>query len=106
MFTMDPAMIAFTKTALRIYMAVLFIFGIQVACQMAFTALGRAKESIMVAVTRKFILLLPLIYIMPHIITSNPTNGVYMAEPIADVIAVSFTAILFSIRFKQVMKEI
>lgn len=105
MFSPDPVLINFTKTALRIYVAVLFLFGIQVACQMAFTSLGKAKDSIMVAVTRKFILLLPLIYIMPHILTKNQTNAVYMAEPIADFLAVSFTAILFAIRFRQVMKQ-
>jgi len=58
-----------------------------------------------VAVVRKFILLLPLIYLMPRI-ASNPTMGVYMAEPVADVIAVLFTAILFSIQFRKALKEI
>ena len=105
MFSPDPVLIEFTRTALRIYVAVLFLFGIQVACQMAFTSLGKAKDSIMVAVTRKFILLLPLIYIMPHIMKHNQTNAVYMAEPIADFLAVSFTAILFAVRFRQVMKQ-
>ena len=105
MFSPDPVLIDFTRTALRIYVAVLFLFGIQVACQMAFTSLGKAKDSIMVAVTRKFILLLPLIYIMPQIMKHNQTNAVYMAEPIADFLAVSFTAILFTIRFRQVMKQ-
>lgn len=105
MFSPDPTLIEFTKPALRIYVAVLFLFGIQVACQMAFTSLGRAKDSIVVAVTRKFILLLPLIYIMPRILTANQTNAVYMAEPIADFFAVSFTSILFAIRFRQVLRQ-
>ena len=63
-FTPETAMIEFASKALRIYMAVMFLFGIQIACQMTFTALGNAISSIIVAVTRKFILLLPLIYIM------------------------------------------
>ena len=62
-FTPETAMIEFASKALRIYMAVMFLFGIQIACQMTFTALGNAISSIIVAVTRKFILLLPLIYI-------------------------------------------
>lgn len=103
MFTTDESLMQFTKTALRIYMGVMFLFGIQISCQMTFTALGRAVESIVVAVMRKFVLLLPLIYIMPHIITSDPAMGVYMAEPIADAIAVTFTAILFSIQFKKAL---
>lgn len=103
MFTTDAELISFTKNALRIYMAVMFIFGIQMACQMTFTSLGNAKASIIVAVMRKFILLIPLIYIMPHIFTSNQTMAVYMAEPVADVIAVTFTAILFKFQFKKAL---
>lgn len=105
MFTSDYALLSFTSQALRIYMASMFMFGIQIACQMAFNALGKAKDSIIVAVMRKFILLIPLIYIMPAIFKANQTNAVYMAEPVADFIAVCFTAILFAFEFKKAMKE-
>lgn len=105
MFTSDNALLGFTSQALRIYMASMFMFGIQIACQMAFNALGKAKDSIIVAVMRKFILLIPLIYIMPAIFKANQTNAVYMAEPVADFIAVCFTAILFAFEFKKAMKE-
>lgn len=105
-FTTDAALIAFTARSLRAYLAVLFLFGIQISCQMAFNSLGRAVESIIVAVVRKFVLLIPLIYIVPHIFTADQTLAVYMAEPIADTIAVTFTAILFSIRFKKALNEI
>ena len=94
-FTADASLINFTAPMLRIYLGGLFLFGIQIACQMTFTSLGKAVNSIVVAVVRKFVLLLPLIYIMPHVV-SNPTTGVYMAEPIADIIAVLFTSVLFS----------
>ena len=79
----------------------MFLFGIQMACQMTFNALGKAKESIVVAVMRKFVLLIPLIYIMPQILRSDQTMAVYMAEPIADLLAVTFTAVLFGIQFKR-----
>ena len=72
---------------------------------MTFTSLGKAVNSIVVAIVRKFVLLLPLIYLMPHVV-SNPTTGVYMAEPIADVIAVTFTCILFAVQFKKALAEI
>lgn len=104
-FTPDDALIAFGAKALRIYLAVMFLFGIQIACQMTFTALGNAKCSIIVAIVRKFVLLIPLIYIIPHMV-SDPTTGVYLAEPVADVIAVTFTAILFSYQFKKTMKAL
>lgn len=105
MFTSDNALLSFTSQALRIYMSSMFMFGIQIACQMAFNALGKAKDSIIVAVMRKFILLIPLIYIMPAIFKANQTNAVYMAEPVADFIAVCFTSILFAFEFKKAMKE-
>lgn len=105
-FTTDAALVAFTAKALRVYLAVMFLFGIQISCQMAFNSLGRAVESIIVAVVRKFVLLIPLIYIIPQIFRADQTTAVYMAEPVADLIAVTFTAILFSIRFKKALREI
>ena len=104
MFTTEADLIVFTRPALRIYMAVMLIFGIQMACQMTFNALGRAVESIVVAVMRKFILLLPLIYIMTLLFSSNKTMAVYLAEPAADLLAVTFTAILFTVRFKKALQ--
>ena len=106
MFTSDAELMEFTKTALRIYMASMFLFGIQMACQMTFNSLGRAKESIIVAVMRKFILLIPLIYIMPAVWSSNQTMAVYLAEPIADALAVTFTAVLFAFQFKKALGKI
>ena len=105
MFTSDAELMDYTGTALRIYMASMFLFGIQMACQMTFNALGKAAESIIVAVMRKFVLLIPLIYIMPQVIRSNQTLAVYMAEPIADLFAVTFTAVLFTVQFKKILKK-
>ena len=104
-FTSDAKLVAFTAPMLKIYLGGLFLFGIQIACQITFTSLGKAVNSIIVAVVRKFVLLLPLIYIMPHIV-SNPTIGVYMAEPIADIIAVLFTSVLFTFQFKKALAQI
>ena len=106
MFTDSAPLLAFTGNALRIYMACLLLFGIQIACQMTFTSLGNAKASILVAVMRKFILLIPLIYVMPLIFPADKTTAVYMAEPVADFIAVSFTVILFTFQFRKSLKQI
>ena len=102
-FSPDAQLIAFTARALRIYCAVLCIFGIQIACQMTFVSTGNALCSITVAVVRKFVLLLPLIFLMPRLV-QNKTIGVYLAEPVADMIAVTFTTILFAVQFKKAMK--
>lgn len=105
MFTSDGQLMEYTRIALRIYMGSMFLFGIQMACQMTFNALGKAVESIVVAVMRKFVLLIPLIYLMPHILRSNQALAVYIAEPIADLIAVTFTAILFTVQFKKTLRK-
>lgn len=106
LFTADAELMEFTAGALRVYMAAAILFGIQIACQMTFIALGKAKESSLVAIMRKFILLLPLIYIMPHIWKSNQTMAVYLAEPVADLLAVTFTAILFFLQFRKALAKI
>ena len=103
-FTPDTELITFTVSALRIYCGALCIFGIQIACQMTFVSIGNASCSIIVAIVRKFVLLLPLIYSIPQFV-SNKTMGVYLAEPLADVIAVTFTAILFGLQFKKALQE-
>ena len=104
-FTSDSTLAQFAAPMLRIYLGGLGLFGIQIACQMTFTSLGKAANSVVVAVVRKFVLLLPLIYIMPSIL-ADKTQAVYMAEPVADIIAVTFTAILFTFQFKKALKEI
>ena len=105
MFSPDEALIAFTAKALRIYCAVMFIFGVQIACQMTFVSIGNAVCSIFVAVLRKFLLLLPLIYILPACLTDK-VNAVYLAEPAADLIAVSCTALLFAWQFKKALQKL
>ena len=104
-FTPDKNLIAFTSWALRIYCACLGIFGIQIACQMTFVSLGKAGASVLVAVMRKFVLLLPLIYLLPNIFNDG-TFAIYLAEPIADFLAVSFTFILFIFQFKKALSSI
>lgn len=105
-FTTNQELITFTKTALRIYMASIGVFGIQMACQLTFNSLGNAKASILVAVMRKFVLLIPLIYLMPHLFPKLLPMSVYMAEPVADIIAVSFTSVLFAFQFKKSLLQI
>ena len=104
-FSPDPAFVTFAAKALKIYLGGIFLFGIQIACQMTFTSMGKAVCSIIVAVVRKFVLLLPLIYLMPQII-ADKTTAVYMAEPVADIIAVTFTSLLFFFQFRKALDKL
>ncbi|MDD7306071.1 MAG: MATE family efflux transporter [Peptoniphilaceae bacterium] len=103
-FTPDKNLVAFTSWAIRIYGAGIFVMGIQLACQMSFVAIGSAKVSIAVAVLRKFVLLIPLIYILPNFL-ANKVFAVYLAEPVADFTAVICTMILFKIYFAKALIE-
>ena len=105
MFNTNEGLVSYTIPALRIYLGVLLLFGVQVACQMTFTSMGNAAASVIVAVVRKFVLLLPLIYIMPFIFTADKATAVFMVEPVADTVAVLFTAILFFFQFRRFLRK-
>ncbi len=105
-FTSEAALAAYTTPLLRIYMAITGLFAIQMACQNTFTSIGYAKSSIMVACMRKIVLLIPLIYLLPAIIPSNKVLAVYLAEPIADILSVTFCTILFASQFKKAMRTL
>lgn len=105
MFSPNAELVTFASGALRMYLGVVVLMGIQIACQMTFVSIGNAPCSIVVAIVRKFVLLLPLIYIMPQLLTDK-TSAVYLAEPVADVLAVSFTAVLFFFQFRKAMRRL
>ncbi len=90
--------------AIKIYMASLLFMGAQVACQQTFIAFGKAKISTFLAIFRKVILLIPLIYILPNLM-DNKVKAVFLAEPIADIIAIATTCIMFMISLKKILKE-
>lgn len=104
-FSPDPLLVEYASKALRIYMGATLVFGIQISCQMTFIAVGNAVSSIIVAVLRKFVLLIPMIYIIPHFF-QNKTMGVFAAEPIADFMAVTCTAIIFYFQFRASLRKI
>ena len=106
MFTPDPALIAYSVWAMRIYMAVTLIFGVQIACQQTFIAIGNAKTSLFLAcLRRQMLILLPCLLILPQFF-GDQAMAVYLAEPVADLIAVSVTAILFAKQFKRALAKL
>ena len=103
-FTSDTALIQYTTWAMRIYMAGIFAMGFQIACQQSFMALGQAKVSLLLACLRKIILLIPLIFILPHVLP-NPVFGVFLAEPVSDILAATITTITFFARFDKILDQ-
>lgn len=122
-FASDPQTIQFASWALRIYLLGTGMFGAQIACQQSFMALGQAKISLCMAVTRKIILLIPLIYIFPYLIggsefalmmSSGISHMVYdgasvfavlFAEPVSDICAACITTFMFMRFYKRELKK-
>ncbi len=101
-FNNNPEFIALTSWTIRIYFAGIFAFGAQIACQQTFLALGQAKISLLLALLRKIILLIPLIFILPNFI-ENKLFAVLLAEPIADLTAAIVTTISFAVFYKKTL---
>ncbi len=104
-FNDSTELVTMATWALRVYMAGIWLFGAQVACQQAFVALGKAGVSLILACLRKVILLIPLIFILPNII-SNQVLAVFLAEPIADILSATTTIIVFAITTNRLFKSI
>ena len=101
-FTNNVQLAELTSSVMPVYFLGMTIFGVQCACQTTFIALGQAKTSIFIALLRKIILLVPLAIILPRFFG---VMGIYYAEPIADIISVTVTTILFLKTFKRVAKN-
>ncbi|MCC2259328.1 MATE family efflux transporter [Intestinimonas aquisgranensis] len=103
MFNDKPELVEIAVWTLRVYAAGMFMLGIQNACQQTFVALGQAKISLFLALLRKIILLIPLIFILPHFI-ANKVLAVFLAEPAADILAALTTGSLFFWRFPKLLR--
>ena len=102
MFTNDVELVALTCRIMPIFFLGIAIFGIQAACQSTFLALGQAKVSLFIAMLRKIILLIPLALILPKFLG---VKGIYVAEPVSDVISVIVTSVLCVITLKRIFIE-
>ena len=103
-FTNDKAIIDMATAGIRIYMGGVFALGVQIACQQTFIAMGNAKTSLFLALLRKVFLLIPLVLILPKVL-SNKVFAVFLAEPISDIIAATVTGILFYRNFSSTLRS-
>ncbi|MDF2949934.1 MAG: efflux family protein [Sedimentibacter sp.] len=103
-FTNDPVLKNYAVWAARIYMATAFVMAAQNSCQQTFVALGQAKVSMFLALLRKIVLLIPLIFILPMFF-ENKVFAVFLAEPVSDFIAASVTTITFAKHINRILDE-
>lgn len=99
-FNNKPELVEITSWSMRIFFGGIFIFGAQIACQQTFLALGQAKISLIMALLRKVVLLVPLIFILPMFF-EDKLKAVLFAEPISDIIAALTTITVFIIFYKK-----
>jgi putative MATE family efflux protein len=92
LFSSNEELSSLTCRYMPVYFFGIIIFGIQVSCQSTFLALGQAKVSLFIALLRKVVLLIPLAVILPKFMG---VAGIYRAEPVADILSVTVTSILF-----------
>lgn len=105
-FTSDMELREISMWAIRIYLGALVLMGAQIACQQTFIAFGNAKVSVFLAIFRKIIVLIPLIYILPMFVgEASKVAAVFWAEPIADTIAVTTTCLMFAYSFKKLLRK-
>ena len=104
MFTQDAELIEIVKKMMPIFFGGIWAFGAQMACQTTFMALGQAKISLFLALLRKVVLLVPLALLLPVVLGGN-VLGIYIAEPVADVIASFTTLSLFLIKRKTLLPD-
>ena len=104
-FNDEQDLVTAATWALHVYMGCMFMLGIQFSCQNTFVALGQAKISLFLALLRKIILLIPLAYLLPLIITGNQVFAVYLAEPVADFLAAAATGLMFLYKFPRILKR-
>ena len=101
-FTGEGELSDLTASVMPVYFLGITIFGIQTACQTTFVALGQALVSVFIALLRKVMLLIPLALILPRFMG---VMGIYRAEPIADITSVTATAIIFTVTFKKILRN-
>ena len=104
LFNDKPELVEISVWALHVYAAGLFMLGVQFSCQQAFVALGQTRISLFLALLRKVILLIPLIFLLPQLF-ADKVLGVFLAEPVADVLASATTGALFFWRFPKILEH-
>jgi len=103
-FTSDAALVEYASWAIRIFLICGFSVGFQISCQQSFMALGQAKVSLFLAILRKLLLLIPLIFILPHFF-ADKVFAVFLAEPVSDVIAATVTTATFLLSFNRILQK-
>lgn len=103
LFDASPAMLEIAVPALRIISTSYIFAGICIALGSVFQALGHGTYSTIVSIARQLLILLPTAYLFS---LSGKLNLVWLAFPIAEIMSITVTIILFVRIYRNVIKDI
>ncbi|TCT15408.1 putative MATE family efflux protein [Natranaerovirga pectinivora] len=104
-FTEDPYLISEGARVFRIVILMLPLVGIQFVGATLFQSLGKAIPALILSMLRQFIVLAPLVIILPRIFGLE-LLGVWIAFPISDIIASGITIFLITRQLKLIYSQI
>ncbi len=84
-FSSDAALISDSVPALKQYFAAFIFMDFQYIGQTIFKSLNKKKQAIFFSLLRKVFIVVPLTYLMPYALHMG-TDGVFLAEPVSNVI--------------------
>lgn len=98
LFTTDGDLIDYSCRALRFMVCVFPLVGFQMMSVGFFTAIGKAKKSIFLSLTRQLVFLVPLLTFLPMWFG---TDGVWMSMPISDLLSVLTSSTMVYLQLRQ-----
>ncbi len=100
--TKDPDIREMGVVGIRRFMLLMPVIGMQIISSNFFQAIGKAKKSFFLAMSRQVIFLIPLILILPRFFG---LIGIFTAVPIADGIATITTLVVLYFQIKSMNRE-
>ncbi len=104
-FSSDPVLQADAVPALKLYFAAFIFMDLQYIGQTTFKSLNKKKQAIFFSLLRKVFIVVPLTYFLPYGLHMG-TNGVFMAEPVSNVIGGSLCFITMLVTILPELKRI
>ena len=101
-FSASDSVRAICKAYTPFFLMGSIMFFVQMTLQNINVALGQTKSSLLLAVTRKVIILIPLCFTLTHFMGFK---GVYLSEGVADLVAGVITSIVIFVTFPRLFKK-
>ncbi len=102
MFNKDPKLMKITVNGIRIYLLMLPIIGVSITGSNYIQSVGKAKVAMVLSLLRQVILLIPMIVILPKFFG---LDGVWYAQPVADLLATIITVVILVKELRSYKKD-